>query len=1487
MDRPRRNVPSRVINYQGGYYYDEDQAMRAAISESLSERRREKREARRLESSGQASHHSSETNGLALANSAMPGSRQPVARLPGHTGHAPHTNNHARKSSAKRSSSAKANRARSATHPANPSSHAGFAGIPLSEDDVLHHQIAVKRSMLTPDLRPAQPPPAPGHAPHTVQQLHAAAAAKYSATHNGIDHLQASLLGVSGGGGLSVDAGSGAACPRKPQGVYSSVTAQTVRPPTGSTNCFSGVATAAAAPPPEVAVAATSAPAPVTRRKHRLKAQRKFPENSLSPGRRTSVSSSLSATSLSCPSTPGQERLTEDFISFLVLRGHPDMPARLAAFNTPPVTADVSECTTPSSSIGDASPMPGNALPGACASSSSSATGAAAAAGAVSSAPGAVTAAAVCVRRTSSQSGILHVRSDSLLPRSHSMDVAGTHRAMSSSGPARTAAPHPDTVSQPRLQPVSSSSSVSDVDSSSIGSSVACRLDFSQHRDAGLADSQLSKLAPRAAHGYASGSGHLTASNTYNPSRMGSSACGKASASPAPAPNGYSATLCKPVLPAADGSLQKGANRPRNGITVHHAPLSSRAPQRDALPSHATSSSSLPASTATAHTSVQRTQQSSGSAVVVAPASVFHAVRKSSNAQPCTEVIVLSDSDSDDAAPDVHSGGCDVPVSKPATSRSPMHNASSGRSLSDSTINSTTLHHMSLQQGPHPPPLRLVRPKEEEDNGAMHGSAAGIQSQHALHPAKRKCHAIYFPPVEVSQADSVGSCEAGQSDMLPLNRLSPYSTIAASASPTSPLSSVANSPSRYTAPSPMVQSRSPSPQPSAAGSASSPAGSPNSSTASHSQPPSPADSSSSSTASHSQSGSGKLKKNAGLIRKAQQHKGGLCNGLRKPPKPKMTVRSHDLRTVSGIPSVNTSITTLFPSRASNAIDWRPAKLETIAVSHPPANVLSDPASCVQWLDAHSKGVGMSIINNPCSTQPLDISKVKGCSLSCDMTYCNQYFHRWLYNSRYLAAVHHYLLGSGCGDLRSSAIDCVPADLVAVFQAVEKLGGYNTVEKEGKWDEVADLSRIPPDVSERDRSVPEIYLQYLHEYGLQTAVSRHQAHAMVDTDLIKGREPKQVDMTQMSSFSCTCAQHYALAKCMGSAWEVPKETTNSIEEEFWFHVLDGTLQVPVCTGITLEATARKQLRSPELNNSCWSPEALLSGPGSLLDGDVSKWSQHRLQSRYSAVAWHSAPASMYTVFYHHAGDPLVWYCIPGENCEEVESACYEINPATRRNGKSGAFPKNRGSQRPCLHPPISLANRGIPIHRGVVQQGQMVIIAPRAHVAFLNTGWSVTETTYYAPTHCLQAMVKSCSAGLVRSAHLPCNTEILWNVLLNPAGKLNTVKSLSEPLGCLRDGELQRRSQLVSAGISLGVMTSKNQESGGAARDNRHVCSVCRSVCFFSRVTDLKDHCYCLHHALELIKNKPKCKEMTLYCHVPNGELSSAFDNVLDLEQQSR
>ena len=52
-----------------------------------------------------------------------------------------------------------------------------------------------------------------------------------------------------------------------------------------------------------------------------------------------------------------------------------------------------------------------------------------------------------------------------------------------------------------------------------------------------------------------------------------------------------------------------------------------------------------------------------------------------------------------------------------------------------------------------------------------------------------------------------------------------------------------------------------------------------------------------------------------------------------------------------------------------------------------------------------------------------------------------------------------------------------------------------------------------------------------------------------------------------------------------------------------------------------------------------PEYLLSLSMCLA---VDKWSHHLFSSRYTGRPWQAAPASLYSVHYHHAGDPVVWW-----------------------------------------------------------------------------------------------------------------------------------------------------------------------------------------------------------------------------------------------------
>ncbi|ESQ52096.1 hypothetical protein EUTSA_v10016283mg [Eutrema salsugineum] len=112
--------------------------------------------------------------------------------------------------------------------------------------------------------------------------------------------------------------------------------------------------------------------------------------------------------------------------------------------------------------------------------------------------------------------------------------------------------------------------------------------------------------------------------------------------------------------------------------------------------------------------------------------------------------------------------------------------------------------------------------------------------------------------------------------------------------------------------------------------------------------------------------------------------------------------------------------------------------------------------------------------------------------------------------------------------------------------------------------------------------------------------------------------------------------------------------------------------------------------------------------------------------FSSFCWHVEDHHLYSMNYHHFGEPKVWYGVPGSHATALEKAM-------RKH-----LPDLFDEQPDLLHglvtqfSPSILKDEGVPVYRTVQHAGQYVVTFPRAYHSGFNCGINCAEAVNVAP-----------------------------------------------------------------------------------------------------------------------------------------------------------
>ncbi|KAL0854665.1 hypothetical protein Bca101_059817 [Brassica carinata] len=198
------------------------------------------------------------------------------------------------------------------------------------------------------------------------------------------------------------------------------------------------------------------------------------------------------------------------------------------------------------------------------------------------------------------------------------------------------------------------------------------------------------------------------------------------------------------------------------------------------------------------------------------------------------------------------------------------------------------------------------------------------------------------------------------------------------------------------------------------------------------------------------------------------------------------------------------------------------------------------------------------------------------------------------------------------------------------------------------------------------------------------------------------------------------------------------SVEEIEGEYWRIVEQPTDEVEVYYGADLESRVlgsgfykKADSDMDQYVVSGWNLNNLPRLPGSVLsfeDCDISgvlvPWLY--VGMCFSSFCWHVEDHHLYSLNYHHFGEPKVWYGIPGSDATSLEKAMRKHLPDLFEE------------QPDLLHglvtqfSPSILKDEGVKVYRVVQNAGEYVLTFPRAYHAGFNCGFNCAEAVNVAP-----------------------------------------------------------------------------------------------------------------------------------------------------------
>ncbi|KAM3968494.1 jumonji, AT rich interactive domain 2 [Aphomia sociella] len=539
---------------------------------------------------------------------------------------------------------------------------------------------------------------------------------------------------------------------------------------------------------------------------------------------------------------------------------------------------------------------------------------------------------------------------------------------------------------------------------------------------------------------------------------------------------------------------------------------------------------------------------------------------------------------------------------------------------------------------------------------------------------------------------------------------------------------------------------------------------------------------------------------------------------------------------------------------------------------------------------------------------------------------NQYiarlYSRWGPAAMEMCAIKTYLASQSVLFNRAPLVNSLEVNLPKLYHVVQRHGGLKNVMEKKRWGRVADELRIGRGCNPEKLDL--LYLRYLLPYDTLSHNERQQMMGSVEKGwkrknrkmlerasnplhrqkrLLGETESSGEDTEEDSDMVAALAEaedcvvpgrNMTLAtftKAAAAAQESYYGRANSprpagVEEEYWRLVLLGADHVCVYTASIDtgdEGYGFPTDKNDPYGTHPWNLKMISQNEGNVLRSlgpvlGVTVPTLH-LGMMFSTSCWHRDPHGLPWMEYMHRGPHKIWYGIPDEQSSNFRKAVESLCPTSCQN-KSIWLPSDI-----TMIPPHLLREHNVTLSRVEQAPGEYVIVFPKAYSCSISTGYTQSESVYFATNTWLngvdqvfQELRESCEPTMFSLE------QLLLAIASDSRSSARVLRLISSSLGRIVADELDRRRQLARLGL-----TSASADSTSSSRRKRPVgawnireqdeCEICRATLYLSKVTGVtgKKSAVCLQHALRLLDTQRKGEtRANLVCFYSEDELSEVI-----------
>lgn len=352
----------------------------------------------------------------------------------------------------------------------------------------------------------------------------------------------------------------------------------------------------------------------------------------------------------------------------------------------------------------------------------------------------------------------------------------------------------------------------------------------------------------------------------------------------------------------------------------------------------------------------------------------------------------------------------------------------------------------------------------------------------------------------------------------------------------------------------------------------------------------------------------------------------------------------------------------------------------------------------------------------------------------------------------------------------------------------------------------------------------------------------------------------------------------------------------VEQEYWRIVEQRDSHVAVHCGKVDTSTHGSGFptgKAEPFSKHGWNLTVLPNNSGSILrhlgavPGVTIPWLN--IGMVFSTSCWSRDQNRLPYIDYLHTGADCIWYSIPAEEKAKLDKVVHTLLQA---NGTPGLEMLEKN----IMISPEVLCREGIKVYRTVQRSGQFVVCFPGAFVSKVCCGYSVSETVYFATPHWMNLGYQAAKDLKCRRIAKPFSMEKLLYQIATAESKRDNgllLTTISALLKDLRNIEMHQRQELYQAGLlssarygthdsSLGPAEARKKPRGKwlALESSERRCQICQHLCYLSMVVQETDNVvFCLECALRYVEKHKSCRGLKMMYRYDEEQINSLVNQV--------